>query len=218
MLDFSQGPPCTIFDWLTIREQVRNQLRGQDIEILSTVYGLSHLESYEDPEICHKVDELVNQEANPMRSRYFLAVALASYFWEFYTMWGWEIVSEDQKPEHGYQIFSLKDGSKEYQQRIKKGKPGWVTKDLSGIQQKAFQWLIEGYQANPNDEEVMQEMFNMAARIEFGDCLFDRENLKIMQQVTNNDLSLKSNIYGQRIIKNVIKYYKEQEKDEGSVQ
>ena len=60
--------------------------------------------------------------------------------------------------------------------------------------------MIEGYQANLDDEEVIQEMFNIAARIEYGDCLFDRENLRIMQEVTKRDLSFKSNIYAQEIV------------------
>jgi hypothetical protein len=57
MLDIPQGPSFTIFDWLTIREQVRNQLVGLDIEVLSTVYGLSHLEGYEDLELCQEIDK-----------------------------------------------------------------------------------------------------------------------------------------------------------------
>ena len=200
MLDIPQGPPFTIFDWLIIREQVRDQLKGLDEEILTTVYGLSHLEGYEDPELCQKVDDLVEQETNPVRSRYFLAVALASYFWEWYTLWGWEVVPEGKEPERDYVVFTKEDSSKGFRQRIKKGEPGWVPENLSEIQQKAFHWLIEGYQANLDDEEVIQEMFNIAARIEYGDCLFDRENLRIMQEVTKRDLSFKSNIYAQEIV------------------
>ena len=216
MLDFPQGPPFTIFDWLAIREQVRHQLRGLDIEVLSTVYGLSHLEGYEDLEICQEIDENINQEADPVRSRFFFAVALSTYFWEWYILWGWEVVPEGQSPEGTYQTFSKQDGSKEIQQRIKKGNLGWVTEDVSEIKQKAFNWFIEGFQAYSDNEDIVKEVYYMASRIDWGDSLFDRENLIIMQEVTNRDLSFKSNVYAQEIINQLKDVLNQDTADEAS--
>jgi hypothetical protein len=187
MESFSLSSPQTARDWIELkniyREKLHFLLRWSPGK-LALSYAVSFLEPYDDPQYRADVEDLVNRSDDPLRYRFMMAVEICSHFWEDYFSWCWERVPDGEKPTRHYYTIIEESGLRVIWQRMAAGSPNYPGDIPEELIQKVLNWLIEGYKAYPDDEQMKFDISNIGMRTANGNCLLKTGHLHVLEELS----------------------------------
>ena len=187
MDNFQVSYPESVFQWEAFRELHRHDLHTLDVETLATLYGFSTLPEYRDDVCLRAIEDLMDNSADPIRSRYELACSLGNYFDGDHYLWTTLFLGTPN------------------QRDIRPDEPGYVSPIPRELHQVVTLWICEGIRAFGRNDPAFEHVRNIAARFDGGYTFLDKEAIDQFRIVSGDPLTLANNLRAQERIAQVKK-------------